>query len=226
MTDAATRSTSPTTTRSSTASRTSGSRAAPRGPRPLEPRARRPRLLGGHALRRHPQRPPRRGDLLVRDRRHLARGPRARADRGAQVDDRHGPAAPRRAARADRAPLHAARGARVGGAVRTVTDACSTSRSRGRVRLRPRDLVGDPDAGVRRDPRRPAGGAARDHRDRRPAARQPGPGVRAADRRRAPPPAVLQPGRAGDVRVRPPAGRGAPQGTRATTSSPSSRSSR
>ena len=38
-------------------------------------------------------------DVLVGDRRHLARGPHAGGRRGAQVDDRHGPAAPRRAAR-------------------------------------------------------------------------------------------------------------------------------
>ena len=49
------------------------------------------------------------------------------------------------------------------------------------------DRVRDPDAGVRRDPRRAAGRAALHHRARRPPARQPGPGVRAADRRRAPP---------------------------------------
>ena len=47
------------------------------------------------------------------------------------------------------------------------------------------------------------------HRARRPPARQPGPRVRAADRRRAPPAAVLEPGGAGDVRVRPQDGRGA-----------------
>ena len=79
-------------------------RAAPRGPRALEPRARRRRgLLGGHPLRGHPPRPPQRRRLLLRDRRHLAGGPRRGPDQGAQVDDRHGPAAPRPAARADRA---------------------------------------------------------------------------------------------------------------------------
>ena len=49
------------------------------------------------------------------------------------------------------------------------------------------------------------------HRARRPPARQPGPRVRAADRRRAPPAAVLQPGGARDVRVRAQDGRGAAQ---------------
>ena len=57
----------------------------------------------------------------------------------------------------------------------------------------------------------PAGRAALHHRARRPPARQPGPGVRAADRRQPPPAAVLLARRARDVRVRPQAGRGAAQ---------------
>ena len=198
-----------------------------RGPGPLEPRARRPRLLRRHPLRRHPRGPPPHGALQLRARRHVAGGPRARPDRGAQVHDRHGPAAPRRAARPDRPPLHAARRAWCGRrpCARSPT-ACSTRARAGGVRLRPRDQLRDPDAGLRRDPRRAAGGAPLHHRARRPAARQPGPGVRAADRRQPPAAAVLLARRARDVRVRPQDGRGAAQGTRATTSSPSSRSSR
>ena len=39
----------------------------------------RPGILGGDALRGHPRHPPRRRDVLVRARRHHARGPYARA---------------------------------------------------------------------------------------------------------------------------------------------------
>ena len=114
-------------------------------------------------------------------------------------------------------------------AVRTVTDrVLDAALPKGEFDFVARDRVGDPDAGLRRDPRRAAGGAAPHHRARRPAARQPGPGVRRQptdDAHRLP--AVLQPGRAGDVRVRPQAWPpSAPQARRATTSSPSSRSSR
>ena len=83
---------------------------APRGSRPLAGGVRRPRLLGGHQPRRHHRDRKGLAHLLLRARRHLAAGPRARSDRGAQVDDRHGPAAAQQAAR-DRQPrFHPARG--------------------------------------------------------------------------------------------------------------------
>ena len=85
-------------------------------------------------------------------RRHLARGPRARAHRGAQVDDRHGPAAPRRAARAGQPPLHAQGRRRLGGAgpqgrqarcstrrcPRASSTSCTRSPPRSRCRSSPR----------------------------------------------------------------------------------------
>ena len=66
-------------------------------------------------------------------------------------------------------------------AVRTVSDRRARPRRcrAGRVRLRRGDLLRDPDAGLRRDPRRAAGGPPLHRRARRPAARQPGPRVRA-----------------------------------------------
>ena len=86
-------------------------------------------------------------------------------------------------------------------------------------------VVGDPDAGVRRDPRRAAGRAPRDHRPRRPAARQPGPRVRGRARRGAPQlPFSARPRWrcSSSAAGWPPSG----ASSRATTSSPSWRSSR
>ena len=75
---------------------------------------------------------------------------------------------------ADQPPLHAARGRRRGRSrcARSPREVLDARAAAGRVRLRRRDQLGDPDAGVRRDPRRAAGGAALHHRARRPAARQ------------------------------------------------------
>ena len=108
--------------------------------------------------------------------------------------------------------------------MRTVTDrVLDTALEQERVRLRRTSRVGDPDAGVRGDPRRAAGGPALHHRARRPAARQRRPRVRAADRT-TPIACCRSPARR-RWRCSSSAARWPPRGAsaRATTSSPSSR---
>ena len=81
------------------------------------------------------------------------------------------------------------------------------------ARLRRGDQLRDPHDGLRPDPRRAGGGPPVHHRARRPAARQVRPGVRRpVAGRRAPAPAVLEPLRAGVLRLRPQAGRRAAHG--------------
>ena len=171
---------------------------------------RRPRVLGDHPPRGHHGGRQGLAHLLVRARRHLAAGPRARGARGSQVDARHGPAAPQRAAR-DRQPrLHPARGARVHRAdPRALRRVLDEALEKGEV-----EFVDDVAAKL---PMRvfaemlgaPEGRPPLPGRARRPDAR---PGrSRVRDRPRGgggePPPAVLQPGGARDVRVRPQARR-------------------
>ena len=117
--------------------------------------------------------------------------------RGAEVDDRHGPAAPRRAARAAQPPLHPAGDRRVGGA-RAHGHARGPRRGPAgrRAGLRRGDQRGDPDDGLRAHPRRAGRGSPPHHRARRQAAGQVRSGVRRSGAgRRAPPPAVLEPAR-------------------------------
>ena len=118
--------------------------------------------------------------LLLRARRHLARGPAPGPDQGTQVDDRHGPAASRPAARADQRRFtpravgvwsgpgpdrRQDRSSTRHWPVRSDSTSCARSPRRSRCRCSPRSSG----AAVR---------APRDHRDRRPAAGHPGPGVR------------------------------------------------
>ena len=89
---------------------------APPGAAALAGRGERPRLLVVHPLRRHRQRLEGLRDVLVGDRRHLARGSDAVPGRGPQVDARHRPAAAHPHARARQQGLHAQGRQRVRGA--------------------------------------------------------------------------------------------------------------
>ena len=175
---------------------------------------------GAGLLRRHPLRTTSATSTAtseiysLRARRHLAGGPRARPDRGAQVDDRHGPAAPRRAARADRPPLHAARRAGVGGGrcARSPT-ACSTPRCE-QERVRLRRARSRPRSRCRSSPRssasrRTSAAYIIDLGDRLLGNQDPEYAQPTDDAHRLLP--FSSPGGAGDVRVRPPAGRRAAQ---------------
>ena len=110
--------------------------------------------------------------VLLRARRQLAPGPRARGARGAQVDARHGSAAAQQAA-GDRQPrLHPARRAHLQRAdQRALRRDPRRGAGEGRGRLRRRRRRRAPDAGLRRDARSSRERPSLPGRARRPDAR-------------------------------------------------------